>query len=113
MTARDTVAMETPARLATSRMLTAEGRLFDWLLRGTLTVNRLYAYRAFLEGGPGYKRCARGFKDGVYAAIFTFGADGSLHLIVTDWVFWKAFPWGGGHSEGATGRRRRFQDHGG
>jgi hypothetical protein len=49
LTARETVAMETPARLATSRMLVApRRRLSDGLDLEGLTV-RLYAYWLFLN----------------------------------------------------------------
>jgi hypothetical protein len=49
-TARDTVAIDTPARLATSRMLVAPGRrVLVGLLLGVLKVRELYAFPVFLD----------------------------------------------------------------
>jgi hypothetical protein len=45
-TARETVAIDTPARRATSRMLTALGRLFAGLFLGLLTAGMIVRFPA-------------------------------------------------------------------
>jgi hypothetical protein len=46
LTARETVAIDTPARRATSRMLTAAGRRFGGLLLGTFTGDSILRFPA-------------------------------------------------------------------
>jgi hypothetical protein len=43
-TARETVAIDTPARLATSRMLTPSRRWFDCLFLEALTVKKIICF---------------------------------------------------------------------
>jgi hypothetical protein len=63
LTARETVAMETPARLATSRMLAAPDlRWSEVAFLDVLTVKRLYAFPLFLKNQSAQKMCANGLK---------------------------------------------------
>jgi hypothetical protein len=65
LTARETVAIDTPARRATSRMLMAPGRRFVALFLGALTVKGLYAYPVFLS-----RECAGAGRINIVETVF-------------------------------------------
>jgi hypothetical protein len=95
LTARETVAMETPARRATSRMLTVAGRLrSDEFFRGVVTAGGIVSFPVFLNQSGYYTSC-KNYLETVICLVFNAGWRPRLQAKRRiEGGFWKAFPKG-------------------